>query len=109
MIDAAQIIIITITVGARALVADNIIQVKAHTCGNAADDDNYSTCIIFKSRASKPHPDATTWTLYFVKTFFRRNDFVVGIIKNVSGNVLVAEQIILSGGPIPVHYNILYY
>lgn len=57
MIDAAQIIIITITVGARALVADDIIQVKAHTCGNAADDDNnYSTCVVFKSRASKPHP-----------------------------------------------------
>jgi len=43
MIDAARIIIIT--VGARALVADdNIIQVKAHTCGNNAADDN-PTCI----------------------------------------------------------------
>jgi len=44
MIDAARIIIIT--VGARAFIADDIIQVKAHTWGNAADDDNPPTCIL---------------------------------------------------------------
>lgn len=45
MIDAARIIIIT--VGARALVADDIIQVKAHTWGNAADDDDDNACNLY--------------------------------------------------------------
>lgn len=45
MIDAARIIIIT--VGARALVADDIIQVKAHTWGNAAADDDNACNLYF--------------------------------------------------------------
>jgi len=38
MIDAERIII---TFGARALAADGNIQVKAHTCGNVASDDDH--------------------------------------------------------------------